>query len=86
MTWVKATPYTTNNLPAYTNVNGSPNFRTDGASIYELYTARYIASGSAVKAPRKMYWTEKDFRSLGRPVAVPTARVGGVAVVYNNNF
>ncbi|MBI4325987.1 MAG: hypothetical protein HY674_12070, partial [Chloroflexi bacterium] len=47
---------------------------------------RYVVSGSAVKRPRKMYWTEREFASLGKPVAVPSARVGGVTIVYNNNF
>ncbi len=86
ITWVKATPYHADDLPGYTNPNGSPSFRTNGANIFLLYTENYIVSGSAAKPPRKMYWTEKGFLSLGKPIAVPTARVGAVNIVYNNNF
>ncbi|MFT5491447.1 MAG: subtilisin-like proprotein convertase family protein [Limisphaerales bacterium] len=94
VTWKKAVPYSEANLPgSYMNVNGFvggeqqiPNFETNGANIFLLHTARYVASGSAVKAPRKMYWTEREFRTLGKPVAVPTARVGAVTIVYNSNF
>lgn len=89
ITWRKATPYnTTGNPPppGYVNPNGSPSFVTNGSSIFLLYTERYIVSGSAVKPPRKMHWTQKAFQNMGRPVRVPTARVGVVNIVYNNNF
>ena len=42
--------------------------------------------GGAVKPPRKIYWTERGFRRLGKPVAVPPARVGSIHIVYDNNF
>ncbi len=84
ITWVKASPY--NATPSYTNVNGTVSFRTNGANIFLLYTEKYVVSGSAIKPPRKMYWTEKSFQNIGRPVRVPTARVGAVNIVYNNSF
>lgn len=86
ITWVKATPYSSGNLPAYTNPNGSPSFRTNGANIFLLYTENYIVSGSSVKPPRKMYWTQKSFQNIGKPIVVPAARVGAVNIIYNNNF
>ena len=86
ITWIKATPYTAATFPAdYENPLG-PNSVTKGLSVYLLYTKRYVVSGSPVKPPRKIYWTERGFRRLGKPVAVPPARVGSIHIVYNNNF
>lgn len=86
ITWAKAEPFNTGNLPAYSNPGGGASFRTNGANIFLLYTENYLVSGSASKAPRKIYWTQESFRNVGKPVAVPTARVGAVNIVYNNNF
>ncbi len=85
ITWVKATPIPVAQVVNYSNPNGSPSFRTNGANKFLLYTERYIVSGAAAKPPKEMYWTQKGFR-LGKPIVVPTARVGAVNVVYNNNF
>ena len=87
VTWRKAAAYYTANLPAYTNLGGGLSFETNGANIFLLYTMRYVVSGSPVKTPRKMYWTEGTFRSWGKPVSVPITSVpGGVTIVYNRNF
>ncbi|MEW6305985.1 MAG: hypothetical protein AB1705_21120, partial [Verrucomicrobiota bacterium] len=79
--WRKAIPSTpSGSMPpnaATTLVNGV---------TYTIYTNRSIVSGSAVKPPRKMYWTEGVFRATGKPVTVPPARVGAVNIIYNNNF
>ncbi len=53
---------------------------------YVVATNQYVVSGSPVKDPRLMYWTERSFVDTGKPVTVPSARVGAVNVVYNNNF
>jgi len=53
---------------------------------YVVATNQYVVSGSPVKDPRTMYWTEKSFADTGKPVTVPSARVGAVNAVYNNNF
>ena len=53
---------------------------------YVVATNQYIVSGSPVKDPRLMYWTERSFVDTGKPVLVPSARVGAVTVVYNNAF
>ena len=86
ITWIKAAPYTSLTVPAYTNLNGTASFTTNGANIFLLSTERYIVSGSPVKPPRKMYWTQKGFQNIGKPVVVPTARVGAVNVIYNSTF
>jgi hypothetical protein len=53
---------------------------------YRINPTRYVVSGSPVKAPKRLYWTEGNYRTLGKPVVVPNARVGGVNIVYNNNL
>jgi subtilisin-like proprotein convertase family protein len=87
ITWRKAAAYTASTVPAsYVNPGGPVSFETNGTSIYLLYTDSQIVSGSSVKHPRKMYWTEREYRLLGKPVSIPPARIGGVNIVYNNNF
>ncbi|HOK77724.1 MAG TPA: hypothetical protein PLW35_08395, partial [Verrucomicrobiota bacterium] len=87
VTWKKAEPYTAATKPSdYENPGGPPSFETNGASIYLLYTMRYVVSSSPIKQPRKMFWTERGFRRFGKPVAVPLARVGDIQIVYNNAF
>jgi hypothetical protein len=53
---------------------------------YVVATNQYIISGSPVKRPRQMYWTERSFADTGKPVSVPGARVGAVNIVYNSSF
>jgi len=86
VTWIKAAGYSSAAPPAYTNLNGTVSFLTNGGSLYELYTASYVVSGSAVKTPQKMYWTEKPFNNSGQLVSVPPGSVAAVNVVYNKNF
>jgi hypothetical protein len=77
ITWIKA---------AYTTVPPGGTYITNGGNYFRTYKADYIVSGSPVKPSRKIYWTEKGFRQLGKPVAIPSARVGDLTIVYNNNF
>ena len=87
VTWCRLTPFTAATLPAsYVNLLGDQSFLTNGASIYLLYTVSYIVSGSPSKPPLKMYWTEREYRVTGLPVAVPRGRVGGINIAYNNEF
>ena len=87
LTWRKAQSYTVANVPGdYQNPGGASSFETNGTSIYLLYTTLYIVSGSAVKPPRTMYWTERDFRALGHPITIPSSRIGALNIVYNNGF
>ncbi len=87
ITWRKATPYTPAAFDAlgYTNPDG-PSSHTVGGNVFLLYTENYIVSGSPVKPPRRMYWTEKGFQSIGKPILVPSARVGTVNILYHNGF
>ncbi len=88
VTWVQAAPYAVGTEPVYQNELGVglgiPSFVTNGANVFLLKTESYIVSGSAIKAPRRMYWTQKGFQKAGKPVTVPAARVGAVNIVYNN--
>jgi hypothetical protein len=49
-------------------------------------TNQYVVSGSTVKRPRTMYWTERSFLETGKPVTVPSAQIGAINVVYINTF
>ncbi|MEY3275507.1 MAG: hypothetical protein RL153_773, partial [Verrucomicrobiota bacterium] len=87
VTWRKNQAYTAATYPAsYVNPGGGPSFVTNGASIYLLHTATYVVSGSAAKPPRTLYWTEREFRNLGRPISIPPAKVGAVNIVFNTQF
>ncbi len=86
VTWIKAQPYTLSTVPNYVNAAGTTSFMTNGANVFLLYTQRYVVSGSPVKQPRNMYWTQKSFQGTGKTILVPTARVGAVNIVYNSAF
>lgn len=87
VTWLARQVFTTETMPlGYVNQNGPQSFLTNGGSIYLLYTVTYVASGSSVKPPQKMYWTERAFRLTGKPITVPASRVGSINIVYNPNF
>lgn len=79
ITWKKAQPTLT--PPA-----DPENYSLESGAYYRLNPVRYIVSGSAAKTPRRIYWTRGVFQNTGKPVTVPTARVGAVRVVYNPNF
>lgn len=81
ITWVKAQPSTTQ--PSGTQ---GVNWYLEAGLYYTIFTDRYIVSGSPVKEPRQMYWTQGAFANTGHPVVVPAERVGEVQVVYSSNF
>lgn len=81
--WIKAAY--TQTPPADYAVNPG-NYYVNGGNYFRLYTVNYVVSGTPVKPPRRMYWTEREFQLMGKPIPVPTARVGAVNIVYNNNF
>ena len=86
VTWIKAQSYTLGTVPNYVNAAGTRSFMTNGANVFLLYTQQYVVSGSPAKQPRNMYWTQKGFQGTGKPILVPTARVGAVNIVYNSAF
>ncbi len=73
ITWQKAVPFLTQ-PPDYTN------YVLQSGVYYRLFSQHYLVSGSAVKPPQKLYWTEGPFLSLGKPVNVPPAQVSEVNV------
>jgi hypothetical protein len=77
ITWIKA---------AYTSVPPPGTYITNGGNYFRTYRADYVVSGSPVKPSRKIYWTERGFHQLGKAVTIPSARVGDLTIVYNNNF
>ncbi len=83
ITWQKAVPYVTQ--PPDYPTNSSAYLYQSGV-YYRLYPQHYLVSGSAVKPPQKIYWTEGSFQTLGKPVDVPAARVSEANVIYNANF
>ncbi len=83
VTWKKASPLLTQ--PADYNTNPG-DYSYESGVWYRLYTAHYLVSGSPVKPPQKIFWTEGAFRHLGKAVDVPQARVSTVNVAYNSNF
>src|ERR1043166_287645 len=81
--WIKAAS-SASAPPDY--ATNSANYYVDAGHYFRIYSANYVVSGSPVKTPRRIYWTERGFSRLGKPILVPAARVGGVAFAYNNNF
>ncbi len=81
--WRKAEPST---VPPADFATNPGRYWVDSGNYYTLYRARHVVSGSPVKPPRKIYWTEGVFRPTGKPVGVPPGRVSVVNVIYNNNF
>ncbi len=57
-----------------------------GNNYFQLRKVTQVATGSAVKPAKHMYWTEGVFRDHGYPVNLPQASVSAVKIVYNNNF
>lgn len=78
ITWQKA-------VPSVTVPPDPTNYVQQSGVYYRLYPQHYLVSGSAVKPPQKIYWTEGPFQNLGKPVDVPPARVSEVNVIYNNS-
>jgi len=85
ITWRKAQQYSAATLPNYTNKLGKVNFQTNGASIFLLYTANYVVSGTAVQTPQQMYWTEGVFQNSGRIISLPSRGVS-LNIIYNTLF
>ncbi len=83
ITWKKVASTTT--VPSDYTTN-SANYSLEGGNYFRLYKTTYVVSGSPVKTPRKMYWTEKTFQNVGKIVTIPVARIGDVNIVYNNSF
>ncbi|MBL9168990.1 MAG: hypothetical protein JNN07_14715 [Verrucomicrobiales bacterium] len=79
--WKKSSP--NNVAPA---AAGNVGFLLTNGFYYTLWTNSYIVSGSPVKPPRQIYWTEGVFRSTGVPVSIPPSRISGVVVAETDLF
>ncbi len=75
----------TSTQPSDFSTNASAYYLKDG-NYYRVYTASYVVSGSTAQTPRKMYWTENSFSTMGKPISVPSGRIGAVKVVHNTVF
>jgi hypothetical protein len=53
---------------------------------FQLTNISYVVSGSSAKSVKTIYWTENSFRHLGKPVELPTSKVGMLVVVTNTAF
>lgn len=56
----------------------------EGGLWYSLYTQKLVVSGTLVKPAKPIYWTARDFATIGKPVQVPAGRVSDVKVVFNS--
>lgn len=82
ITWKKAQPFLTK--PA--DYDAHPDYYSvENGNYYRLFTVRHVVSGSAVKRPQKLYWTESVMSDSGKTVAITDHRIT-VLFAYNNNF
>lgn len=79
ITWRRAAPEPT--VPA-----NPDNYALVGGNYFLKFSTNYTVSGATFKTPRKIFWTEKAFQRIGKPIHVPTARVGALNIVYQNEF
>lgn len=68
ITWRRAQPLSNVDPLDYAN---DPDFAVVAGQVYPLLRQSYLISGSPVKSPRRMYWTEGSFQGSGIPVGVP---------------
>ena len=81
--WQKKDPSLTRPAaPAVENTD----YVNNGSLFYSLTNVTYVVAATAIKPTRKIYWTEATFRATGKPVSVPTARVGAVVIAYSAAF
>lgn len=62
------------------------NYALIGGNYFLKFATNYNVSGATFKTPRRIFWTEKTFQNIGKPIRVPAARVGVVNIVYQNEF
>ena len=71
-------------LPSAGDFIGNPDYEDIGGNYYAKFKKRYVISGGAFKAPKKIYWTGQG--NAGIPVAIPSDRLNDVKIVYNDSF
>ncbi len=84
ITWKRSFPLAATPSDA---TNTSKYYVSLAGQYYPLLTVPYIVSGSPIKTPRTMYWTEGDYAGTGVYVDVPVGLVpNGVHIAYNDVF
>ncbi|MBK1875703.1 hypothetical protein [Pelagicoccus mobilis] len=63
--------------------SGDDNYVENGGRYYRLLNKRYVISGSPVKEPKKIYWSEAG--NVGVPVLIPASTVSKLQIVYNSD-
>ena len=67
--------------------NAAKYYRSLAGQYFPLLTVPYIVSGSPIKTPRTIYWTEGDYASTGVYVDVPVGLApNGIHIAYNDGF
>lgn len=67
--------------------NSTKYYLSPSGQYYPLLTVPYLVSGSPIKTPRTIYWTEGDYSGTGVYVQVPVGLVpNGVHIAYNDGF
>ncbi len=81
VTWVKAQA----SLEKPADFDADPSkYKVVAGSYFPLLKKRYLVSGSPVKKPRNIYWTERSFD--GPFVTIPKSRIGAVHFVYHKGM
>lgn len=62
----------------------SPDHVIRSNRVFRVLNSSYLVSGTAVRSPRKLYWTEGNFANTGITVSVPDGV--GAKFVFNPNF
>ena len=81
ITWIRNTPVPDNDKVTTPKISY---VRPSKDNNFALLEQTYIVSGSPVKRPKTIYWTEKT--STGPLVEIPNAQVNAVNIVFNSNF
>jgi len=69
-----------------TSVPSGTNYAVINGLYFTTFQQFYNCNGGTVQPPRRMYWTEKQFSSLGVLVQVPSSLVGGITIAYGSAF
>ena len=84
ITWKRSFPLPTTPSDA---TNTSKYYRSLAGQYYPLLTVPYIVSGSPIKTPRTIYWTEGDYASTGVYVDVPVGLApNGIHIAFNDGL
>ena len=81
VTWIRRESVTVPNPDLDSDDYHQP---TVGGGYFALLNQSYVVSGAPSKAPKTIYWTEKQYN--GPLVQIPNSQINAVKIVYNSNF